>query len=404
MGLSRLFPEIRLASLCQALVLAALAAGCTFNGPLAGPDAPPKPGDDAMSLPVDAPRPWTHRKQITLQHTQIEAPGEGVLTDFPVLISVTDAEIGATALATGKDIIFTAADGTTVLSSEIESFTPTTGQLVAWVRVPNLSSTVNTTLYIYYGPSSLTPKPPQSVWIANYLAVWHLNQDPDLGHNGDIKDATIADRNGTAAMAFDSSDSAPAQIGRGIRFDGSNESLHFNQANFSNQFTISMWVNFIPPMSGENTAMLIANSDSGLETNGFRLSINTTNLPAPDRRIIFNVGSGTTSSGKVAMTADNKIVPNTPTYLAIAVNRSISKAFFYINGASATIDDSISDTFETNSDFDIGQAQNGIYRFPGTLDEIQVSTTLRSREWLLTSYRNQSLPSSFHVFSTEENF
>jgi hypothetical protein len=53
------------------------------------------------------------------------------------------------------------------------------------------------------------------------------------------------------------------------------------------------------------------------------------------------------------------------------------------------------DSFRVDSDFDIGQAGNGLYRFSGVLDEIQVSNTMRSREWFLTSYRNQSRPNSF---------
>jgi hypothetical protein len=63
---------------------------------------------------------WSNRKAITIDHTKVS--GSSSLTNFPVLISLpNDTDLEAVAQANGNDILFTAADGTTKLSHEINS-------------------------------------------------------------------------------------------------------------------------------------------------------------------------------------------------------------------------------------------------------------------------------------------
>lgn len=90
---------------------------------------------------------WLYRKPVVIDADQIDA----TLTDFPVLIQVTDAELAAAAQIGGEDIVFTAADGLTRLDHEIESWDRGTGALTAWVRVPTLDDTTDTDLFVYYG-------------------------------------------------------------------------------------------------------------------------------------------------------------------------------------------------------------------------------------------------------------
>jgi len=56
---------------------------------------------------------WAHRKSVTIDHTKVS--GSLALTNFPVLISVTDANLQASAQSSGNDILFTAGDGVTKL-------------------------------------------------------------------------------------------------------------------------------------------------------------------------------------------------------------------------------------------------------------------------------------------------
>jgi hypothetical protein len=71
------------------------------------------------------------------------------LANFPVLVSVTDANLkslgngGNVGKNDGTDILFTASDGATKLAHEIESYNAGTGQLIAWVSVPTVSPTAD---------------------------------------------------------------------------------------------------------------------------------------------------------------------------------------------------------------------------------------------------------------------
>src|SRR5437016_9531224 len=78
---------------------------------------------------------WSYQKAITIQGALVT----GMLNGFPVLISLPgDTDLAASAQSNGNDIKFLLADGVTQLNHEIESYDPTTGQLVAWVQVPML--------------------------------------------------------------------------------------------------------------------------------------------------------------------------------------------------------------------------------------------------------------------------
>ena len=96
---------------------------------------------------------WNYRKNITINYTKVDA----ALTNFPVLINVTDSDLATDAQDDGDDILFTASDGTTKLSHEIELFNQTYNtthaHLVAWVNVTSLSNTTDTVLYMYYNNS-----------------------------------------------------------------------------------------------------------------------------------------------------------------------------------------------------------------------------------------------------------
>jgi len=81
-------------------------------------------------------------------------PPTGIaLTDFPIAVIVTnDAELARAAKSDASDLIFADAHGST-LATEIESYDPVTGGLVAWVRVPVLAGP--TPLFVYYGGATM---------------------------------------------------------------------------------------------------------------------------------------------------------------------------------------------------------------------------------------------------------
>src|SRR5208283_5187974 len=104
---------------------------------------------------------YTHVRPITIDHTKVPNTDQ---SNFPVLISGVYPFLATTANpngqvqnANGYDIIFTADyAGTTQLDHEIESYDPATGTINMWVRLPVLSHTCNTVIYVAYGNAAVT--------------------------------------------------------------------------------------------------------------------------------------------------------------------------------------------------------------------------------------------------------
>ncbi|MCK4692702.1 MAG: DUF2341 domain-containing protein, partial [Anaerolineales bacterium] len=165
---------------------------------------------------------YEFRKVITIQASQVTADQ----TNFPVLINLaSDTELAASARNDGFDISFTSDDGLTKLSHQIEDFNGGTGALVAWVKVPNLSSSVDTDIYIYYGnPTATNQEDADGVWDANYMGVWHLNES-GTGALFEYRDSTANANHGTGGKDYGAFVPAQAggQIGFGQTFDGVND-------------------------------------------------------------------------------------------------------------------------------------------------------------------------------------
>ena len=188
---------------------------------------------------------WGYRQQITIDHTKVYAN----LTDFPVLINTTNANWKSTGnggyvgQADGGDFLFTAADGVTKLNYQIEKYDPTTGQLVAWVRVPSLSTVTDTTIDLYYGNAAAVDQwNPQGVWDANYKGVWHQDEA-----SGNFADSTSNGNTGTDGV---SATGKTGKIGSGQQFDGIDDNIGVATFAVPTTGTISLWWNPDETLSG----------------------------------------------------------------------------------------------------------------------------------------------------------
>jgi hypothetical protein len=188
-------------------------------------------GTAQLATPTDWYSPsWKYRKGIRIDHTKVT----GDQTNFPVLVSQTDTDLrdvsngGHVEQSNGADFIFTSADGKTVLPYEIEQYVNTTGAIVAYVNVPALSSSVDTTLYLYYGNATVSaPQNASTVWDSNYQAVLHLGEGPANNTEGHL-DSTSNQNKATPFnfnMTSTSSTAATGKIGKADAFDGANDFL-----------------------------------------------------------------------------------------------------------------------------------------------------------------------------------
>ncbi|MBF0595789.1 MAG: DUF2341 domain-containing protein [Candidatus Omnitrophica bacterium] len=334
---------------------------------------------------------WQYRKTIVFDHTKVS----GDLNAFPVLISMTDPSLktvtngGKVAIASGQDIIFVDASGQK-LSHEIEKYDPATGQIIAWAKLPYLSSITDTYIKMYFGNASAkisTDK--NTLWDEKYLGVWHLDElKTPQNDSTKIKNNITA---GTYVMKgihpgkISGSDYYPDDDG----YLQVSDTADIFTSEF-NQMTISAWVS--PQAYGPGTVI------SNTTTPGWALRINQGQL-----KPTF-VLKGT---GAVSKNLGNKIPLNEWSYVTVVYDGT--DVIGYINGtpvdsfkASGIVAASKEGqcTFIGNEPTENCTIENPHRGFKGQIDEVRVSGKALSSDWIATEYANQSDPGSFMSVSS----
>ena len=80
-------------------------------------------------------------RSLTIDHTQVPS----TLSDFPVLVSFTNATFktvanGGHVLGTNMFTFSSDSGGSSLLKWEVERYNATTGELIAWVKIASVSS------------------------------------------------------------------------------------------------------------------------------------------------------------------------------------------------------------------------------------------------------------------------
>lgn len=334
---------------------------------------------------------WLYRKQITINADQVA--GSDPLSNYPLLLNFSsDSELAANAQDDGDDLVFTSADGTTVLSYEIESFDGSTGELQAWVSIPSLSATVDTTLYLYYGnsDSGLTDgSTPEQIW-SEYGLVYHL-----MEQSGQHLDAT-SNNNDTTTATLASQGTAEGQINGADLMDSFSQVVTPDNANGSldltTDFTISSWI-YTLGIGTEFQLLLTKSVDGGNPTN-YAIYINFSNIYIA----WYNNGDQSFS------TSTNPISANT--WHLLTYRRSGQTESIYVDGVEQATRTNVNpdlDMVANNENLLIGKQPFGLY-FNGRIDEFRISQNPFSVDYLSTEYANQSSPATFYAVAAEEEF
>lgn len=333
-------------------------------------------------------------KSITIDNTQVDDTDGADLTNFPLLISFTDADLASTGnggnvqSSNGFDIAFTYTDSLIWLDHEIESYDETTGEYVAWVLIPVLDFDDDTELTMYYGNSNISKDPSVSTVWSEYYGVWHLN--------GDVKDSSPNSYGGTD----NGTDDVAGIIGNGRNFDGVGDFIELASfPNLQTDFSISAFVN---PATNEQGQRIFIDDDNN--SNGFALSLFDGNTTGRVR--FFSRGAGPTSvdyngSGVSAATGWHYVsgVVDVES-VGGAGSRSIYvDGSFGTSGANGTAGWGV----------DVGSAAIGgetlsgetANRFNGQMDEVRVYNGLLSASRVITEYNNYNTPASFYTVGSE---
>ncbi|MGQ0506327.1 MAG: DUF2341 domain-containing protein [Myxococcaceae bacterium] len=327
---------------------------------------------------------YLYKKQIVIDHRRVA----GNLTNFPFLLSMTDAELRAVASggrvqnANGFDLVFTDSAETIKLDHELESYDATTGRAVIWVRIPALSSTTDTVLYFYFGNASVSSSQenPNGVWsAAGYRGVWHLGEN-----SGNALDSTSYGSSGTAPASV--TRGVPGRIGNAFSFSGAagsnvlvgdpaDDHLDFGTSSFSFQ----AWV-FVTGPTGDWQSFVAKGGDN---VTGYQFE----SPPTVDGlNASIQGGSTNINTGHVNSTG-------TWTHFVVTVDRSTNQARHYWNGIPGTPVD-ISTMGSTSNTFSlrVGSDSNGAFGSNARIDEVRVTSSALSAQWITTEYDNQLSP------------
>ena len=329
---------------------------------------------------------WAYRYEIIIDHTRVAAD----LTNFPVLISIDDGSLVSLAQDDGGDIAFTDY-GNTQLAHEIEYYDPATGELVAWVNVPSLSSIEDTILYMYFGNREANDQQnPTAVWDADYVLVQHLDET-----TGDHLDSTAYHNDGTPSGL--ASQAAVGQIDGADEWSGSaglvdvGTDTSLDVFGPSQDFSIFLWAR------RNDLANLDGLFASGVDSGG-GIAFATANDNEDDLRFLSrgNTVDVETNSGVVGDTDWH--------YVGLTADRDANLEF-WVDGVSVQAHDIAASAGEDwnrlNDTYKIGSDRSENNPFDGILDEVRVSRVVRSPAWILTSYNNQRDPGSFYTISQE---
>ncbi|MCK5123088.1 MAG: DUF2341 domain-containing protein, partial [Candidatus Pacebacteria bacterium] len=342
---------------------------------------------------------WSYRKAITIDESKIPDTLATDLVNFPVLINLTsDDNLAANAQADFDDILFTSSatawdTGTEndKLAHEIESYNSTTGELQAWVNIPILDYNNDTVIYMYYGNgSTASQQNMEEVWDGNTKLVQHMQEDPSGGAPQMI-DSTNNSNNGTSGGTMLTEDQVAGQVDGSLDFDGTDDYVdtNFIPVAGSADRTITMWINPDTANQTEPTLIEWGELATGKKWN-LRLANGVLRVEIEDSGYTSLLTPTAGQMSFVAVTLDGA---------------TLGDHILYLNGNSenATGITTVNTGNTINARIGHSSLQSSEDRyFNGTIDEVRVSNTARSADWIATEYNNQSDPSTFYEIGIQE--
>ncbi len=337
-------------------------------------------------------------------------------TDFPVVIDYAtlaattnemfDADGSYPAINGGGDIRFvaTVADlsSVTLLNCEVVSFvtdnTPTNGSCEIWVKIPSLSSSVDTTIYCVYNKAAVSQPAvdaeggSEGVYKSEYKIVQHLSEDPS-GSAPQMIDSSSNDIDGTSEGTMTSGDLVSGKIGNCLDFDGSDDNIDFGSPaalKFTNEdFSVSCWFKFTGSSFPSHAIPISKGDPAGYSPWAFWINSGTLKIL---------VGNSALNGWLMTSSLSHSLSVDTWYHAVWTKNGTAVK--LYIDGSEVDSYTMSSDTIGDidSATFKIGcgsRLNNNYSEFEGLVDDSFVIQEELSSTWIATSYSNQNAPSTF---------
>ncbi|MFI5160143.1 MAG: DUF2341 domain-containing protein [Sphingobacteriales bacterium] len=335
---------------------------------------------------------YTFSKVVTLNTTSLGITSN--LTNFPVLLSITDPDLIISGVCTdklttpnGPNYDFAFVSGGTELYYQVESYNQTTGTLLVWVQIPSLTYATNNSIYFYYGSPSPTVTHNtaffNNTWASDYKAVFHFNETT---YTGSVTDGTSNGHTGTANN-MTSANLVTGKIGTAYSFNGSNTSVSSNAVTITGAFTISAWVKLATV--GVDQKIMTNQTSVGSTSGGYKLGIFNNSIPETESGTAIDRGSTPTPT---AFT--------TGTWHYVQGVYSGTTLSTYVDGTQYEVFNTTNNPSSTNP-FYIGVGEGGAqYFLNGIIDEPRVSNVAKTADWIKAEYVDQGNPVSFTSVGT----
>lgn len=319
---------------------------------------------------------WTKRRKITFDNSgQAEN-----LTNFPVAVILNSGNIDyANTQNAGQDLRFLDGDNT-VLSYEIEKWDEA-GTSTVWVKVPQIDSSSSTDyIWMYYGNASATAgESAANVWDTNYKLVQHMEEASGTNFTDSTSNAQNGTSSGTIARAV------AGKTGPAVTMSSASTASQIGNATAPNiphksAFTVEFWVK--PGASMPAWTQFVMDDTAGGEASWVSEVGNSANRLGLE-------GSSTIDSPSVDL--------STGTWTHVVMTHSGTTGTVYANAVSRV---SGAMTYKTNTGVGYG-ISNNYNTVPYTLDEVRISSTVRSLNWIKATYATQN--NTFNTFAGEES-
>jgi len=335
---------------------------------------------------------YDQRIKLTIDHTKID----NTLTNFPVTVFLTstqgeevfdefsaDEDFDRGQFALGDD---------TLLYAEKELFDVSESKGLYHVKIPSISSSVDTDYYFYYDKDAdhnttyigaIGTTAGENVWDSNFKAVYHMVDNT----TSTILDSTSTNNDGTKKDANEPIETV-GKVGQGQDFDATNDFINCgDDVSLRPSQTLTYECIAYPDATPAGDTVCIC-GDYELHA---RILWNNNDK--------FKMGLQAGSWAQVETAAQTK---ENWYYVAFTYDGNIVKG--YLQGTE----------FDTNSDASgdidwagadlityLGSARAGtIQIFPGKLDEFRISSLTRSAAWIKATYN--SLWDTLLTYGSEE--
>ncbi len=336
---------------------------------------------------------WGYRQEVTV--TSLGNFSD--LSNFPVLVELTAQgnPLFSNAQSIGGDILFTDAGGNK-LNHEIEYYDTGFGtkKLNAWVQVPTLPA-AGTSLYMYYGNSGAANQENViGTWDSNYKMVQHFQETL-----GPVYDSTSNNNDGTL---FGPSFTAAGKIDGAYSFNSSEQDyIDIGQRaslnDISDAITLEAWVK-TPFVSGKAARMIDNWGDSPYK--GYALAITGTSTnPNNIARVILSQTDG----GFAMVDSNAHITTGEWLYIAGALDGATGTLTLYLNGVAHNSTTGVGPITAADGNLVLGSVSYGTeFYLDGILDEVRISDTGRSADWIKASYNNQKANGAYGEFGDQQ--